>query len=278
MPVAYCKETFWVQLVARHEISGSPKVSLGSLDPPSNINYNRPSGRFCYYYVMFDFSEPLEGLFNSSKLLVLDFSKINSRVPNNENLEKIFQEYRSKNLNPRKPENRQLINNKLLDETGFRYLIGQYGENRTAMLADTPAGREGRVMHMAIDVFAKDLEFVFSPCDGKIIISGYEPGFGEYGNYIVIQPDRADFYFFFGHLSFDRPNIGRVFRGQEIARLGDFPKNENGGWSRHLHIQMLTKLPGNGITPDGYSTKEAFGTNSIQYPNPLDFFPEWQLQ
>lgn len=227
---------------------------------------------------MYDFAEPLEGLYNSSKRLVLDFTKINSDITVNENFEKIFQEYKTKNLNPRKPENRQSINNKLIDETGFRYLIGQYGENRMAMLADTPAGKEGRVIHMAIDVFSKNLEPVFSPCDGEIVTSSYEPGFGEYGNYIIIRPDDSDFYFFFGHLSFKRPHIGRVSRGQQIAHLGDYFENENGGWSRHLHIQMLTRLPEDDATPDGYSSRDRFGDNSKIYPNPLDYFPEWQLR
>lgn len=227
---------------------------------------------------MYNFAEPLEELFSNSKQLVLDFTKIGSNIPDNENFEKIFQGYKSKNLNPRQPENRQLINNTLLDEAGFRYLIGQYGEDRTAMLADTLAGKEGRVMHMAIDVFSKDLEAVLSPCDGEIVRSNYEPGFGEYGNYIIVRPDAADYYFFFGHLSAERPHIGRVSKGQQIAHLGDYLQNENGGWSRHLHIQMLTELPEEGATPDGYSSKEMFSTNSIKYPNPLDYFPEWQLR
>lgn len=227
---------------------------------------------------MYDFAAPLKGLFNSSKRLVLDFTKIDPTAPDNENFEKIFHEYDVKNLNPRHPENRQRINDKLLAETGFRYLIGQYGEDRTVMLADTPAGKQGRVIHMAIDIFSKELEPVFSPCDGNIIKIGYEPGFGEYGNYIIIQPDGADFYFFFGHLSSNRPYASRVYKGQEIAHLGDYLQNENGGWSRHLHIQMLTNLPEDGITPDGYSTKEEFGTNSTKYPNPLDYFPNWHVR
>lgn len=227
---------------------------------------------------MHNFDEPLEKLFISSKRLVLDFTKIDLNIPRNENFERLFQEYRHKGLNPRKPENRQLINNKLLSETNCRYLIGQYGEDRTAMLVDTPAGKEGRVIHMAIDVFSKNLEPVFSPCEGRIITSSYEPGFGEYGNYIILQPEGFDFYFFFGHLSSDRPNTGKVSKGQEIGRLGDYLNNENGGWSRHLHIQILAKLPEDGATPAGYSTKEEFATNRVKYPDPLDYFAEWQLR
>ncbi len=227
---------------------------------------------------MYDFTAPLEELFNSSKRLVLDFTKIDVDTPDSENFEKIFQDYRAKGLNPRQPENRQRINNVLIESSGFRYLIGQYGEDRTAMLADTPAGKEGRVMHMAIDVFSKDLEPVFSPCNGEIVASSYEPGFGEYGNYIIIRPDNAQFYFFFGHLSAKRPPIGRVSKDQEIAHLGDYIDNENGGWSRHLHIQLLTHLPEGGSTPNGYSTKDELSANVKKYPNPHDYFPEWQMQ
>lgn len=227
---------------------------------------------------MYNFTEPLQGLFTSSKRIVLDFAKIDPKFPDNENFKKIFQEYKAKNLNPRSPENRQLINNKLLDETGFRYLIGEYGEDRSALLMETPAGKEGRVIHMAIDIFSKELEPVFSPCEGEIVESSYEPGFGEYGNYIIIKPDDTDIYFFLGHLSSGRPRLGRVAKGQKIANIGDYHGGENGGWSRHLHLQVLTELPNDGSSPNGYSTKEEFGATSIKYPNPLEYFPEWQLQ
>lgn len=217
-------------------------------------------------------------MFASSKKLVLDFSKIDANTPMDENFETIFNEYIKKNKNPRLPKNRQQINEALINSSGFRYLIGQYGEDRTAMLSDTTAGKEGRVIHMAIDVFSKDLEQVYSPCDGEIVVSDYEEGFGEYGNYLIIRPSNENFYIFLGHLSWDRPKTGKVSKGQKIARLGDYHENENGGWSRHLHIQILKNLPGKGITPDGYSTKDGWKRNSDAFPNPLQFFPEWKLQ
>ena len=227
---------------------------------------------------MIELSAPLEGLFDNSKRLVLDFSKIKPGTLYEENFEKIFQDYNSNNLNPREPANRQQINDLLINKSGYRYLIGQYGENRSAMLADTPAGRAGRVIHMAIDVFSKNLETIYSPCDGEIISSNYEEGFGEYGNYIIIQPDNSDFYIFFGHLSWDIPKEKVVTKGEAIATLGDYKDNENGGWSRHLHIQILKELPAKGATPDGYSTKIDFVKNTAIYPNPLDYFAGWRLQ
>ncbi|HEY4963768.1 MAG TPA: peptidoglycan DD-metalloendopeptidase family protein [Candidatus Saccharimonadales bacterium] len=227
---------------------------------------------------MLKLTSPLDEMFSSSKKLILDFSKIKENTPNKENFEKIFNDYKSKNLNPREPVNRQQINDLLINTSGYRYLVGQYGEDRTAMLEDTTAGKAGRVIHMAIDIFSKRLETVYSPCDGVIVRSDYEEGFGEYGNYLIIQPKDCDFYIFFGHLSCNRPVEKLVSSGEAIAKLGDYPDNENGGWSRHLHVQILKALPAKGVTPDGYSTKKDFANNSLIYPNPLDYFPEWKLR
>lgn len=233
---------------------------------------------FCYSKAMSQLTSPLDGMFSSSKKLILDFSKINENTPDEENFEKLFNDYKNKNLNPREPINRQQINNLLSNRYGYRYLVGQYGEDRTAMLEDTPAGKSGRVIHMAIDVFSKSLETIYSPCDGVIVRSDYEEGFGEYGNYIIIRPKECDYYVFFGHLSSNKPIEKLVSMGEAIARLGDYTNNENGGWSRHLHIQILKELPAKGVTPDGYSTKKDFVKNSLIYPNPLDYFPEWKLR
>lgn len=227
---------------------------------------------------MIQLSSPLEGLFTSSKKLVLDFSKIGESTPDEENFDKIFREYSSNNINPRQPVIRQQINDRLIDSSGYLYLIGQYGEDRSAMLADTPAGKAGRVIHMAIDVFSKNLETVYAPCDGEIVRSDFEKGFGEYGNYIIIHPSNSDFLIFFGHLSQDRPKEKTVSKGEAIARLGDYVDNENGGWSRHLHIQILKKLPAKGFTPDGYTFKNEFDNASVIYPNPLEYFPKWRLR
>ena len=67
-------------------------------------------------------------------------------------------------------------------------------------------------------------------------------------------------------------------KGEAIATLGDYKDNEIGGWSRHLHIQILKELPAKGATPDGYSTKIDFVKNTAIYPNPLDYFAGWRLQ
>jgi murein DD-endopeptidase MepM/ murein hydrolase activator NlpD len=192
---------------------------------------------------MIDLLEPMPELFSKSELLILDFSEINANFPEYENIKLFFKDMTSQGLNLRHPENRQAFNDRMIKKTNCHYLIGRYGEDRIAMLNDTPAGIEGRTIHMAVDVFASNLEPVMAPCDGEVVISSYEEGFGEYGNYLIFKPGASDFYIFFGHLSSDRNLLGLCKKGEVIAHLGDYANNENGGWSRHLHLQILKELP-----------------------------------
>ena len=64
------------------------------------------------------------------------------------------------------------------------------------------------------------------------------------------------------------PKIGKVKKGQIIAKLGDYIDEENGVWSRHLHVQLLKNIPKNNSIPIGYSTKENLQKNIIKYPDP----------
>lgn len=226
---------------------------------------------------MLQLSEPLINLYTRSRILVLDFSNIPANAPDDENIEAFFNDSIRSNSNPRLPENRQRFNDQLLEKTGALYLIGQYGENRISMLNDTPAGSQGRTIHMALDIFTKDMEPIFAPCDGNIQVVGYESGFGEYGHYLIFKPADTDIYLFFGHLSANMEAVGPVRRGDSIARIGSYIDNENGGWSRHLHLQVLTELPSAGKTPDGYSTRKDFEANRRSYPDPKKYFTEWSL-
>lgn len=82
------------------------------------------------------------------------------------------------------------------------------------------------------------------------------------------QVGKTKNYIFLGHLSKDLPNMGSVNKGQKIAELGDYVNGENGGWSRHLHVQLLADLPQNNLLPPGYSSKENLVQNMIKYPDP----------
>jgi hypothetical protein len=145
-------------------------------------------------------------------------------------------------------------------------------------LAGSSIAKEGRTYHLGIDIFSHDLEPVFAPCDGEIVRVGREPEDHSFGNYVILRSaDGSLPLFFFGHLGFELPQPGPVSKGQVIGRLGDYTENENGGWSRHLHLQCLSKLPPKSVVPPGYAAKSDFLLAKSQYPDPLQFFSDWKL-
>jgi murein DD-endopeptidase MepM/ murein hydrolase activator NlpD len=222
-------------------------------------------------------TEPLPELFTRSKLMILDFSEIPAGARDEENIRLFFEDCEKRGLNARLPENRQQFNNRMLESTGARYLVSRYAEDRSAMLTGSQIAKEGRTLHMGIDIFSKNLEPVFAPCDGQIVRTGFEDEDHSYGHYLIIKPaEDIGAYIFMGHLSKGLPAPGRIKAGERIATLGNFVHNENGGWSRHLHLQFITELPPTSQTPIGYSTKAAFPKNSQRFPDPFGFLPEWR--
>ncbi len=223
---------------------------------------------------------PLKDLFTKSKLLILNFDELTPSVPPEENIALYFQACETQGVNPRLPENRQKFNNSMLRKTGVHYLVSRYGEDRHSMLTGSEIAREGRVLHLGVDIFCEDLEQVYAPCDGRIVRSEQEHGSHSFGHYLILKPDQAHLpYLFLGHLSAELPSEGDECKaGQPIARLGDFVDNENGGWSRHLHLQMLTELPPVGEAPIGYSTKADFAANAEKFPDPMPYFPDWVIR
>ena len=222
------------------------------------------------------FGELMTGMFDRSRVLVLDFNSIPDNEPEICNMQSFFNASLANDVNPRLPEYRQVFNDKMLDFTDMRFLIGQYAEDRHSMLEGSEIASQKRTLHLGVDIFTKNLEAVFSPCDGVIIRAEKEEGHHSFGNYVIIKPvDTEDLYIFLGHLSNELPDEGAVRKGQKIATVGDYKKYENGGWSRHVHLQMLRKLPAKGFAPIGYSTKEDFENNSKQFPDPKPYFSKW---
>jgi hypothetical protein len=90
--------------------------------------------------------------------------------------------------------------------------------------------------------------------------------------------DKALPYIFFGHLADKKQPLGRVVGGKQIAQLGSFVDEENGGWSIHLHLQLLTELPPAGEAPIGYTSLQNIERNRQQFPNPIALFPDWKIK
>jgi hypothetical protein len=224
-------------------------------------------------------TEPLKGMFHSSKLLTLNFKNIEKKIDDIENIQLYFNQLENKGKNPRTPENRQLFNDRLINASGYKYLIGLYGEDRSSMLKGSEIENEGRFIHLGTDIFTKDLADVYAPCNGELITIGNEPEDHSFGHYLIIKPDDNNLpYIFFGHLANNiRPKV-RILEGEKIAMLGDYKNHQNGGWSRHLHLQMLSELPPKGSAPLGYMDEKSFNLAKNKFPSPYQFFPNWKIK
>ena len=64
--------------------------------------------------------------------------------------------------------------------------------------------------------------------------------------------------------------LNGIKKGECVAKLGNFIGGENGGWSRHLHYQVLVDLPPQRTAPIGYSTKSDLPDNKNRFPDPKD--------
>jgi murein DD-endopeptidase MepM/ murein hydrolase activator NlpD len=214
--------------------------------------------------------ELLPQLFTHSAIVTLDFNQVRPSLPEYQNVERFFAASLSQKRNPRLPENRQRFNNEFLRRSGSRYLIGQYLEDRMQMLQGSEIAEEGRTIHLGIDIFTENLEQVYAPCNAEIIAVGREESDHSFGHYVILKPDPSvtPCFILLGHLSKRLPKLGKVRKGQPIAILGDYVGGENGGWSRHLHVQLLANNSEDIGLPPGYSSREDLARNQVKYPDP----------
>ena len=130
--------------------------------------------------------------------------------------------------------------------------IGRYLEPRLLYLADQFAAdngwsNEGRTIHLGIDLFAPAATPVITPLAGRVAINTVIDKPLDYGGLLILEhttDDGDQFFTLYGHLehsSLQYLEVGdSVERGQQIARLGE--PAENGGWTPHLHFQLMLSL------------------------------------
>lgn len=139
-----------------------------------------------------------------------------------------------------------------LSKNDARYGLGTYGENRTSFIFDGFEGvgsDEPRTTHLAIDIWLRAPEKIYAPLDGKVhSVASNDLPF-DYGTVLILShqfKDGPEFYTLYGHLnkqSTDHLKVGdEVNAGELIALLGDV--HENGGWTPHLHFQLISDLLG----------------------------------
>ncbi len=135
-------------------------------------------------------------------------------------------------------------------EANVAVAVGRYDEAR--LLYVTPAFASGdgtlnehRTIHIGIDLFAEASTPVYTPLDGVVHAADIQLLPLDYGGVIVLRhttDDDTEFFTLYGHLSHASAaalRVGqRVTRGENIATLG--APAENGGWTPHLHFQIIT--------------------------------------
>jgi len=129
--------------------------------------------------------------------------------------------------------------------------IGRYDEARylyTAQIFSTgdQLTDEARTIHIGMDLFAEAGTSVFAPLAGKIHAFANNAGPQDYGPVIILehQADTQPFYTLYGHLSaqsLKKIKVGQLIgQGDQLATLGT--PDVNGGWTPHLHFQIITDL------------------------------------
>ena len=128
--------------------------------------------------------------------------------------------------------------------------IGRYGEPRllySSPLFEGGPGGERRTIHLGVDLFAPPGTVVHAPLPGVVHAVGDNAAPLDYGPVIILkhETDELDpFYTLYGHLT--RQSLGvnpigrRIDAGEPFAAIG--AADTNGGWTPHLHFQLIAAL------------------------------------
>ncbi|MGI9515626.1 MAG: aminotransferase class III-fold pyridoxal phosphate-dependent enzyme, partial [Pirellulaceae bacterium] len=156
--------------------------------------------------------------------------------------------------------------------------IGQYLEPRLLYTSahftnDGDLADECRTVHLGMDIFAPAATPVVAPLDGEVFCATVIDKPLDYGGLVILQhsTDRGEvFYTLYGHLdpaSFASfPPLHTVERGQIFAALGT--PAVNGGWTPHLHFQLMVDLLDLGHEFPGVARASRADTWSAVSPDP----------
>ncbi|KEZ92522.1 peptidoglycan DD-metalloendopeptidase family protein [Nonlabens ulvanivorans] len=134
-----------------------------------------------------------------------------------------------------------------------------------------------RDVHMGIDLWAPAGSSVHAVMDGVVHSFAHNDDAGNYGPTIILEHDwnGQKIYSLYGHLSISDMagwEVGVRFRESEkIATLGT--PQENGGYSPHLHFQVMTNMRDYRGDFPGVAAQEELASyeNMILDPNPFIF-------
>ncbi len=135
---------------------------------------------------------------------------------------------------------------------GADVAFGGYGEARMVYAAPAfadpvSAPGERRTVHLGIDLFAPAGTPAHAPLDGVVHAASNNAVWLDYGPVIILEhatDGGVPFFTLYGHLSVESLTEmtpgRRVAKGARIASFGS--PDVNGGWTPHLHFQIMTDL------------------------------------
>jgi 4-aminobutyrate aminotransferase-like enzyme/Ser/Thr protein kinase RdoA (MazF antagonist) len=168
--------------------------------------------------------------------------------------------------------------------------VGRYDEPRP-LYAAARFGASGnptderRTVHLGLDLFVEPEVAVRAPLDGVVCVAANNDAPLDYGPLVILQHETGDgegFFTLYGHLTKETLvglKVGqRIGRGEEFARVGT--TEENGGWTPHVHFQIILDLLELDADFPGvaYASQRAVWTSLSPDPNlllgiPADRFP-----
>jgi 4-aminobutyrate aminotransferase-like enzyme/Ser/Thr protein kinase RdoA (MazF antagonist) len=134
--------------------------------------------------------------------------------------------------------------------------VGRYDEARaiytSSLYGSGSPTDERRTIHLGIDLQVPAGSAVRAPLEGEVHALANNRGALDYGPVVILRHSfegplgREEFFTLYGHLtteSLATLRVGhKIARGHKFAEVGD--ANENGGWTPHLHFQVITDLLG----------------------------------
>jgi 4-aminobutyrate aminotransferase-like enzyme len=139
-----------------------------------------------------------------------------------------------------------------MKSAGVKVGVGRYDEARylyidPAFATGAGPADEFRTVHLGIDLFVEAGTPVHAPLEGTVAALADNSSSRDYGPVIVLE-HRIDggqlFYTLYGHLN--RKSVARLKVGQKVKKGRTFAKvgkaKVNGGWTPHLHFQIINDL------------------------------------
>lgn len=135
---------------------------------------------------------------------------------------------------------------------GIAVGVGRFDEPR--LLYDSPLfgesknpTEERRTIHLGIDLFVRPGAKLHAPLAGTVHLLANNIAALDYGPVVILRHltgDGQEFFTLYGHLSKDtleKLKVGQAIgQGEQFARVGD--SKENGGWTPHVHFQVILDL------------------------------------